>query len=548
MKLIKETSSLFNVLNEHEVEIEAILRIQKATHHRDKATGAHIIRVSKYSGLIARHLGYSEKELDDLMLASTCHDIGKIGIPDYILYKPGALTEEEFNIIKKHPEIGHDILKDSKSPVLREAANIALCHHEKHDGTGYPRGIKGDNIPLSAKIIAIADVFDSLLSTRSYKPSWNINQVIQYIELNKGKHFDPICVEVLIANMHEALKLRDSFEGDLSYGFDFTSKLKPHQPEERFQDFFQSSPVGIAMIDQLSGEFLMVNKQLLDYTGYTKEEFLKLTFWDITPKEYEFQGIQQMHDLNAYGYFGPNEKEYIRKDGTRFPIMIQTFNASHTSTSEGRNIVWGIIQDISKTKKKEDQLHGLLGKPDNTQGNIIKAKILALHAMALHDDLTGLPNRRLLADRVRQEIAKSSRNKTKFALIAFDIDKFKPVNDRFGHIVGDTLLMEISNRASFILQRCSDTICRVGGDEFIILLPDIDSVSNATLIANKIRAAFEEVFQIDGHSIYITCSMGIVLYPDHGVDELILFRLADDALYKSKNMGRNCISVSSLDY
>ena len=526
MKLIKETSSLFNVLNEHEVEIEAILRIQKATHHRDKATGAHIIRVSKYSGLIARHLGYSEKELDDLMLASTCHDIGKIGIPDYILHKPGALTEEEFNIIKKHPEIGHDILKDSRSPVLREAANIALCHHEKHDGTGYPRGIKGDNIPLSAKIIAIADVFDSLLSTRTYKPSWNINQVIQYLELNKGKHFDPICVEAFMANMVEVLKLRDSFEGDLSYVFNFESMVKPHQPEERFQELFHSSPVGIAMIDQLSGEFLMVNKQLLDYTGYTKEEFLKLTIWDITPEEDESQEIQQKHDLNAYSYFGPNEKEYIRKDGTRFPIMIQTFNATDNSKSEGRNIVWGIIQDISKSKEKEDQLH----------------------AMALHDDLTGLPNRRLLADRVRQEIAKSSRNKTKFALIAVDIDKFKAVNDQFGHIIGDTLLREISTRASSVLQRCSDTICRIGGDEFIILLPDIDSVLNATLIANKIRAAFEEVFQIEGHSIYITCSMGITLYPDHGVEELILFRLADDALYKSKNLGRNCISVSSFFY
>ena len=98
------------------------------------------------------------------------------------------------------------------------------------------------------------------------------------------------------------------------------------------------------------------------------------------------------------------------------------------------------------------------------------------------------------------------------------------------------------------MQRSSDTICRIGGDEFVILLPDIDSVLNATLIANKIRTAFEEVFEIDGHSIYITCSMGIALYPDHGIDELILFRLADDALYKSKNMGRNCISVSSLDY
>jgi len=526
MKLIKDIPSLFNALNEHEVEIEAILRIEKAIKHRDKGTGAHTIRVSKYSGLIARHLGFSEKALDDLMLASTCHDIGKIGIPDYILYKQGALTEEEFNVMKKHAEIGHDILKDSKSPVLREAADIALCHHEKHDGTGYPRGIKGEDIPLSAKIIAVADVFDSLLSTRAYKPNWNINQVIHHLEFNKGKHFDPTCVEAFMANMLEALKLRDSFEGDLSYVFDFTSKLKLHQPEERFQELFQSSPVGIAMIDQLSGEFLEVNKQLLDYTGYTKEEFLKLTFWDITPKEYEFQEIQQMHELNTHGYFGPNEKEYIRKDGTRFPIMIQAFNASHNRKSEGRNIVWGIIQDISKTKEKEDQLH----------------------AMALHDDLTGLPNRRLLADRVRQEIAKSSRNKTKFALIAFDIDKFKPVNDRFGHIVGDTLLREISNRASIILQRSSDTISRIGGDEFIVLLPDIDSALNATLVANKIRAAFEEVFEIDGHSIYITCSMGIALYPDHGVDELKLFRLADDALYKSKNMGRNCISVSSLGY
>ena len=524
IELLHGTPISFEPINEYEIEIEIILRLAKVTTYRDQATSAHNLRVSKYARLIASGLGWSVNEQEKLMMACSCHDIGKIGIPDYILFKQGSLTAEEYDLVKTHTTIGHDILNDSRLPLLKEAAIIALTHHEKFDGTGYPNGLAGEEIPLSSRIIAVADVFDSLLSLRTFKPTWNINQVIHHLESNKGLHFDPVCIDAFIGNLLGALKLRDSFENDLSYAFDLTSKIKLHHPEERFQEFFKSSPVGIAMIDHLTGEFLEANQSLFNYTGYSKEEFLSLTIWDITPKEYEFQEIQQMYDLNTYGHFGPNEKEFTRKDGTQFPIMIQGF-ALNQNLNDARKVVWIVVQDITLTKNKEQQLSQL----------------------ALHDPLTGLPNRRLLSDRIQQAITHSTRSKIPFALIILDLDHFKPVNDRFGHSIGDAVLKEVGLRIKNNLIRDSDTIARIGGDEFVIILPEIQNHKSALLIAEKIKVALHKPMDIEGYNINISGSIGIALYPEHGKDEDTLYQNADDALYKSKNSGRNSIHVYELE-
>ncbi|MGB5427963.1 MAG: HD domain-containing phosphohydrolase [Gammaproteobacteria bacterium] len=172
-------------------ERETLLRLARAGEYRDEETGNHVIRMAKYSRVIAEQLGFSKDDADVIEMAAPMHDIGKIGIRDDILLKPGKLTHEEFEIMKRHTIIGYDILKDSPSKFLQMGGIIALSHHEKFDGTGYPYGKKGNEIPIEARIVAVADVYDALVSERPYKNAWSMDAALDYMESHNGKHFDP---------------------------------------------------------------------------------------------------------------------------------------------------------------------------------------------------------------------------------------------------------------------------------------------------------------------------------------------------------------------
>ncbi len=192
-------------------EVETIFRLGKAGEFRDEETGTHIIRMAKYSRLIAEELNLSDDEADLIELAAPMHDIGKIGIPDHILLKPGALTAEEMSTIQRHPRIGYDILRDSPSKYLRMGAVIALGHHEKFDGSGYPSQLVGEDIPLAARIVAVADVFDALTSIRPYKPAWRVNEALAYLTQQRGKHLDPRCIDAFMRQLDKILAVRDKF-------------------------------------------------------------------------------------------------------------------------------------------------------------------------------------------------------------------------------------------------------------------------------------------------------------------------------------------------
>ena len=175
-------------------ERETLMKLAKAGEYRDEDTGNHIIRMAKYARLIAEELRLTAMECDEIEAAAPMHDIGKIGIPDLILLKPGRHTPEEQDIMRRHPLIGHEILADSPSRYLQMGAVIALGHHEKFDGSGYPQGLAGEDIPLPARIVAVADVFDALTSNRPYKRAWSFQDALNYIQSESGRHFDPACV------------------------------------------------------------------------------------------------------------------------------------------------------------------------------------------------------------------------------------------------------------------------------------------------------------------------------------------------------------------
>ncbi len=194
-----------------EVKRETVSRLCLAAELRDTDTGSHIKRIQAYSELIALKCGMSAEDAEQLGLASSMHDLGKIGIPDHILLKSGKLTPEEFEAMKLHTVIGAKALADGQSELLRVAHRVALHHHERWDGQGYPHGLSGENIPLEARIVGLVDVFDALLSKRPYKDPFPLDKVISIIQSESGKHFDPNIIEIFLSSLEEILKLKESF-------------------------------------------------------------------------------------------------------------------------------------------------------------------------------------------------------------------------------------------------------------------------------------------------------------------------------------------------
>lgn len=193
-------------------EQELIHRLSRAAEFRDPETGAHIKRMAHYSKIIAEQLGMDQRFQKLVLEAAPLHDVGKIGIPDFILLKPGKLTVEEFETMKGHSSLGYELLKDSASDVLMAGAEIALHHHEKFNGSGYPRGLAGESIPILGRIVAVADVFDALTSVRPYKKAWGLDEARAYLEEGRGNHFDPRCVDALLSEWENIKDIRRRFE------------------------------------------------------------------------------------------------------------------------------------------------------------------------------------------------------------------------------------------------------------------------------------------------------------------------------------------------
>lgn len=194
--------------------LQVIQRLGRASEYKDNETGTHILRMSHYSKIMALAYGLTETAADNLLHAAPMHDIGKIGIPDSIMLKPGKLTDEEFTIMKTHPEIGAEILGDSDSDLIALAKTVSLTHHEKWDGTGYPNGLNGEDIPLEGRIVAIADVFDALTSKRPYKDAWPVQEAVDFIHAQSGKHFDPALVALFKGCLPEILEIKHRWQDE----------------------------------------------------------------------------------------------------------------------------------------------------------------------------------------------------------------------------------------------------------------------------------------------------------------------------------------------
>lgn len=205
---IKTHLTLVSVDELKETRLQIIQRLGMAAEYKDNETGLHVIRMSHYAKLIAEAAGLGADYAEEILNASPMHDIGKIGIPDRVLRKPGKLDEEEWDVMKKHPQIGADIIGEHHSGMLQKARTIAISHHEKWDGSGYPAGLKEEEIPLEGRITAVADVFDALTCQRPYKNAWPVDAAFEFLQEQAGKHFDPKLVDIFISQKEKILEIK----------------------------------------------------------------------------------------------------------------------------------------------------------------------------------------------------------------------------------------------------------------------------------------------------------------------------------------------------
>jgi putative two-component system response regulator len=203
--------SLVRAAEVETTRLEIIRRLGRAAEYRDNETGLHVIRMSHYSRLLGEKAGLNSRASDLLLNAAPMHDIGKIGIPDRILLKPSPLDAGEWKTMQEHPQIGAKIIGRDSSELLQLAQTIALTHHEKWDGSGYPEGLAGEKIPLAGRIIAIADVFDALTTKRPYKNAWPVEEAIDHLKVQSGKHFDPQLLPLFLDRIDDVLKVKNQW-------------------------------------------------------------------------------------------------------------------------------------------------------------------------------------------------------------------------------------------------------------------------------------------------------------------------------------------------
>lgn len=297
--------------------------------------------------------------------------------------------------------------------------------------------------------------------------------------------------------------------------------------ERKFRGLFELSPVGISLNDMATGRFLQANDALLGPTGYSREELESLTYWDITPLSYASQEAEQIESLKATGRYGPFEKEFIRKDGTRYPVLL---SGMCLTDANNRSVIWSLVQDISQRKALE----------------------LKLTQAARCDRLTGLANRALFMERLSHAITRVRNGRQAlFAVLFLDFDHFKLLNDTLGHEAGDELLKQIAVRLRASLRSTDamsndadgNLIARFGGDEFVILINDLSTGADAPRVAERLLNSLAPIYTIHGREVHSSASIGIVTSEQCLESPEEVIRNADVAMYEAKRSGRACSAV-----
>lgn len=503
---------------------------------RNGESGMHVRNVRTITELLLRHLvqqknsrySLSPMDISIISTASALHDIGKMAIDEAILNKPGRLTDEEFKIMKSHTTAGAKMLDDmviyQNEPLVRVAHDIARWHHERYDGRGYPDGLEGDAIPISAQVVAVADVYDALTSERCYKKAIPHEEAILMILEGKCGNFNPELLECLIA----------------------VSDLLQDETHKTESDEVSRRSIQTITQEMLNHEELTASERTLELLEH---ERMKYNFFAALTQEVQFEYTlaPAMLSLTSWGAnrLGLGEIVMDPMHDEKVLTLLDESNlkdlasALHSTTPkkpvvthdckvclDGEVRWFRIIARATWSSDEPPRYTGCIGKAMDIHDSHMKLN--ALEQLASHDNLTGLLNHAYAKMRIIERL--TDRPDGKYALVIFDLDHFKSANDTYGHMFGDQVLKYTAGRLQTSI-RTGDIAARVGGDEFLIFLEyEVDLENIIQRIFAFLCGTFED--------FAISVSMGVARTEVVGTDYETLFHAADQALYTVKRAGR----------
>jgi len=557
------------------LHLRTIEALALAIEAKDQTTHDHLQRVQVYSTELGKALGLSENEMQALRAAALLHDIGKLAVPEHIISKPGKLTPEEFEKMKIHPVVGAEILEHVQFPY--PVVPIVRHHHERWDGTGYPDGLKGTAIPIGARILSAVDCLDALASDRQYRRALPLDKAMEEVVNLAGRSYDPAIVDVLEKNYRV---WEEKAHGDVPVRAKLSTEIKIERGDAPAAGFEQvaAQPAG----PKGSTEFLitigaarheahtlfeltqdmassLALDEVLSVVAVRLKKLIPFDTFAVYRKEGEqlvpecvlgddfrlFSSLRIPIGQGLAGWVAENHKPIINGnpsvepgylgDPTKFTVLR---SALSVPLEAGENIL-GVLtlyaaQRDAFTRDHLRVLMMIAAKLSQSMQNSLQYR--QAEDTSLTDYLTGLPNARSLFDQLGQQIAKCQDGSV-LSVFVCDLDGFKSVNDRFGHLDGNRMLQRV---AGVLKRNCRehDFVARMGGDEFVMLLRDINATEAPNCVARIVKAIEAEGLALCGEPI-ISASFGTAHVPDDGLDPEVLLTLADHRMYNVKRDRRS---------
>ncbi len=546
-----------------ELYLATIKSLALAIDAKDQYTHQHILRVQHYAVATARHMGVTGIEMEAINTGALLHDIGKLGVPEYVLLKPGRLTDDEFAKIKKHPEIGAAILDPVEFPW--PVLPVVRSHHEKWDGTGYPDGLKGEDIPRTARILAVADVYDALTSSRSYRQAWTHERACEVIKKDRGTHFDPVIADAFLEVIGEVVEeMARAGDGPLVVA-DASAKASASPADQAARAIHRASSELWALyevVQTLSSSLGL--QETLDILSRKIEAILPGTAALFLLRDDAAESVKSGEQMSVRAAVGIN-REYFTGARTLGPagtsLQVTASRTTYLGEYDSDDLLltssqcaqWIALQTalivpivhqgevLGTINLYHPHREAFSAHDKQLLETIAERAALALYngllfdrtrSHAFTDPLTGLYNLRHITQHVEERCQEGQ----PFALLCLDLDSFKPINDNFGHQKGDQVLRDLS--ALFLAHvRDGDVVARYGGDEFLVYLHG-GGLAEANRLAEQIQQAVEAYEPGLLHprlgALHLGISIGCGCFPADGEDFTSLIAAADSHMYREK--------------
>jgi diguanylate cyclase (GGDEF)-like protein/putative nucleotidyltransferase with HDIG domain len=566
-----------------DLHMRTIEALALAIEAKDQTTHDHLQRVRVYAVEVAKELGVSTEEMEALQAAALLHDIGKLAIPEHIISKPGRLTPEEFEKMKIHPMVGADILERVQFPY--PVVPIVRSHHEKYDGTGYPLGLKGNQIPIGARILAAVDFLDALASDRQYRRALPLNEAMARVVAESGKAFDPEVVRVLERKyvrleqlVHERIdvlykeKLSTESEKEEDHeqalndadgepsirpAAGFEAQGRRQLPERSFlssiaaarqeaQTLFElSQDLGASLsLGETLSVFAVKLRRAMPYDAiaiYVRHDDELVPEYVNGDNFRLFASLRIPMGQGLSGWVAQNLKPILNGNPSVEPGYLNdaskysTLNSALAVPLEGLKGVVGVVALYHAEKDffTSDHLRILLAVSSKMALAIENAmKYEQAESSAVTDFLTGLPNARSLFVQLDREMARCKRDNNSLTVMVADLDGFKQINDRFGHLEGNRVLQLFAHSLKET-SREYDYVARMGGDEFVVIAPGLTPEAAARK-AEQMRELAQQAGKDICNEDILSLSVGKAVYPQDGMDAEKILSEADKRMYLQK--------------